>query len=63
MQNIVVGRYSQPQRVGWQGWIEPSDKSWIAFIDLEGKPLFYLSRDPDTGAVNSPGIGSDQREG
>lgn len=51
MSNITVGRYSDPERVGWQGWIEPKKKDWIAFIDLEGKPVFYLNRDPKTGAV------------
>jgi len=51
MQNIHVGRYSNPQKIGWQGWLEPSDKTWIAFIDLSGRPIFYLNRDPMTGAV------------
>ena len=52
MCNIIVGRYSNEElRKTWQGWIEPEDKSWIAFIDVEGKPVFYLNRDPITGAV------------
>lgn len=51
MCNIVVGRYSNPKAIGWQGWIEPEDRAWIAFIDLEGRPKFYLNRDPKTGAV------------
>lgn len=51
MQNIHVRRYSRPKSVGWAGTIEPEDKSWIAFIDLEGRPKFYLNRDPETGAV------------
>lgn len=53
MQNITVGRYKNPQNVGWAGWIEPEDKSWIAFVDLEGHPVFFLCRDPNTGAVVS----------
>jgi hypothetical protein len=50
MADIRVGRYSQPSEVGYQGWIEPADQSWIAFIDHEGRPVFFLDRDPD-GAV------------
>lgn len=51
MQNIIVSRYTNPREVGWAGWIEPEDKSWIAFVDLEGRPRFFLNRDPETGAV------------
>jgi hypothetical protein len=51
MQNISVKRYSNPQAVGWAGWLEPEDRSWIAFIDLEGRPRFFLDRDPVTGGV------------
>lgn len=52
MQNIIVKRYDDPKAVGgWAGWIEPEDKSWIAFIDTNGAPKFYLHRDPVTGAV------------
>jgi hypothetical protein len=55
MQNIKVGRYSKesPESVGkdWQGWIEPEDRTWIAFIDVFGRPTFFLNRDPVTGAI------------
>lgn len=47
--NIVIQRYENPKQVGWAGNIQPEDKSWIAFIGLDGKPLFYLHRDPETG--------------
>jgi hypothetical protein len=50
MQNIIVTRYENPQAVGWAGYLEPADKSWIAFIDLKGAPTFFLERD-ETGAV------------
>jgi hypothetical protein len=50
--NIIVGRYQNAElRKHWQGWIEPEDLSWIAFIDADGKPTFFLERDPETGAV------------
>jgi len=52
MNNIIVGRYANPKAVGWAGWIEPEDKSWIAFIDLNGTPTFFLERDAVTGAVS-----------
>lgn len=51
MQNINVRRYSDPKAVGgWAGWIEPADRSWIAFIDTDGSPRFFLERD-ESGAV------------
>jgi len=48
---IKVGRYGQPEKVGWLGWIEDEERTWVAFIDLEGRPKFFLNRDPKTGAV------------
>ncbi len=51
MQNIIVTRYPSPKATGWAGYIEPADKGWIAFIGLDGKPVFFLNRDPATGAV------------
>ena len=52
MVNITVGRYSHPEtRKFWQGWIEPDDKDWIMFVAADGKPVVFLDRDPDTGAV------------
>lgn len=49
MQNIIVRRYEN--NANWQGWIEPEDKSWIAFIRQDGMPVIFLDRDPTTGAV------------
>jgi len=49
--NITVGRYDNPADVGYQGWIEPGDKSWIAYVDSDGAPTVFLNRDPETGAV------------
>ena len=51
MQDIKVTRYVGSKT--WAGAIEPADRSWIAFVDLEGKPTFYLNRAPVTGAVVS----------
>lgn len=51
MTNINVGRYDHPVEVGYQGWIEPDDMSWIMFVDNDGKPIVFLNQDPETGAV------------
>lgn len=51
MGNITVGRYSDPESVGYQGWLEPADRTWIAFIKNDGIPVFFLGRDLETGAV------------
>lgn len=53
MQNINVTRYANPKATGWAGYIEPADLSWIAFIGLDGRPVFFLNRDPVTGAILS----------
>lgn len=50
MANITVGRYDDPASTGFQGWIEPADKSWIAFVASDGSPVVFLNRAPD-GAV------------
>jgi len=54
MGNIKVGRYDNPSAVGWSGWIEDEERTWIAFIGLDGRPVFFLHRDPSTGGVIDP---------
>lgn len=51
MQSITVKRYPDPVVLGWAGFLEPADKSWIGFIDLQGRPTFFLNRDPTSGSV------------
>ncbi len=51
MNNIYIGRYSNPKRIGWAGWIEPNDRSWILFIGLDGSTQFFGKRNHITGAV------------
>lgn len=58
MQNIKVTRYVNPKATGWAGYIEPDDLSWIAFVGLDGRPVFFLNRDPATGAI----LGDDPAE-
>ena len=57
MQDIAVRRYIDPTplNTGYQGYVEPADKSWIAFVDFDGAPSFFLYRDSETGAVFLPG--------
>ncbi len=49
--DIKVGRYSNPEEVGYQGWVEDADKTWIAYVDLEGKLTVWLNRDKDGGVL------------
>lgn len=49
MSNIKVGRYQS--ECGYQGWIEPEDKSWIIFVKEDGRVEIFDKRDPETGAV------------
>lgn len=51
MGNITVGRYDDPDAVGYAGWLEPEDKQWIMFVDTDGVPVVFLDRDPVTGAA------------
>jgi hypothetical protein len=41
MQNIHVKRYESSQGTGYQGCIEPEDRSWIVFIDNAGAPALW----------------------
>jgi hypothetical protein len=49
--NIAVGRYTDPDSTGYAGWIEPDDKTWIAYVGNGRVPVVFLDRDPVTGAV------------
>jgi hypothetical protein len=49
--NITVGRYDHPGSTGYQGWIEPDDKTWIMYVGNDGQPVAFLNRDPEAGAV------------
>lgn len=59
MMNIRITRYAAPMAnatektpgTDWQGHVEPDDRSWIAFIGRDGRPVVFLNRDPSTGAV------------
>lgn len=48
MQNINVRRYENTSH-GYAATIEPEDRSWIVFVDVDNKPTLYAHRD-ETGA-------------
>lgn len=41
MQNIHVRRYQTPSPGGFQGSVEPEDRSWVIFIDKDGHATFW----------------------
>lgn len=41
MQSIHVKRYLSGQGTGWQGCVEPEDRSWILFVHDNGTPVLY----------------------
>lgn len=56
MQKIKIERYDNPEAVGYQGYVEPEDRSWILYVELDGTPLFYAHR-ADDGGVLCEGVG------
>lgn len=59
MDTITIKRYASPGTAnggGYQGYIEPADRSWIIYIGVDGVPLFYPHRAPD-GGVLCEGVG------
>jgi len=55
MEKIIIKRY-EPESAGYQGTIEPEDKSWILYVGKDGAPLFYPHRHED-GGVACQGVG------
>jgi len=41
---FATGRHVATLKRTWQGWIEDAEQTWIAFIDMEGRPVFFLHR-------------------
>lgn len=64
MPKIKISRYSAtggtenapPVGKYWAGYVEPEDKRWILYIQEDGTPFFFGSRDPETGACTEPPI-------
>jgi hypothetical protein len=54
MQNIHVKRYADTNH-GYQGTVEPEDRSWVLFLPKDGEPELFLSvetEDADGKTVN-----------
>lgn len=52
MQNITVGRYgSSEDPGGYDGWIEPEDRTWIMYVRSDHSVEVFIHRDPETGAI------------
>jgi hypothetical protein len=51
MENIQVTRYSNPDSLGYGGYIEPSSGNWIIFLNEDGKPVVYWPEREEDGAV------------
>jgi hypothetical protein len=56
MQKIKIERYDDPKAIGYQGYVEPEDRSWILYVENDGAPLFYPHRAED-GGVLCEGLG------
>jgi hypothetical protein len=56
MQKIKIERYDNPEAAGYQGYVEPEDKSWILYVALDGAPLFHAIRAED-GRVLCAAVG------
>jgi hypothetical protein len=57
MSTLTIGRYEHESITkDYAGYIEPADKSWIIYLDADGKPsVYYPEREAD-GAVIGDGI-------
>ena len=57
MGNVKIGRYEHESITNeWSGWIEPADRSWIIYLDTDGKPAVYYPEREPSGAVIGDGI-------
>ncbi len=49
---LKIGRYSNPENIGYSGYLQPKDLSWIIYFGLDGRPThYYPERDKDGGVV------------
>lgn len=57
MSTITIGRYEHESITkDYAGYIEPADKSWIIYLDADGKPAIYYPERETNGAVIGDGI-------
>lgn len=53
MTEITVKRYDQPA-AGYAGTIEPADRAWILWIDVDGAPSLWTRVESEDGASYVP---------
>jgi len=58
MNVVEVGRYGNPEAVGFTGWV--STRDWIVFEDRKGSLYVYNGRD-ENGGVKHNGVVVDPR--
>lgn len=53
MTNITIGRYDHKSITkDYAGYVEPADRSWIIYLDADGKPaVYYPERDSEGGVI------------
>jgi len=56
---VTIGRYKHPEKIGYQGWIEDVDETWIMFVKLDGSTQTFLFRDKN-GGLQFPWLGKDE---
>lgn len=57
MSTITIGRYDHESITqDYAGYIEPADRSWIIYLDADGKPSVYYPERENNGAVVGDGI-------
>jgi hypothetical protein len=52
--NIHIGHYDNSQGIGYDGWIEPDDLSWIIFVTTGGDLTIWMEREPTGGVIGDP---------
>lgn len=55
MQDLRIERYDTPGTT-WGGNIQPEDRSWILFLDPDGRPAIYWPERYEGGGVKGPGV-------
>lgn len=55
MSNLTIERYTGPITATYAGLIEPADRSWIIYLDADGKPdTYWAHRDADGAVTGEP---------
>jgi hypothetical protein len=53
MPRIRVTRYVRPIN-GWLGTVEPHNRAWILYVNVDESARLFLLRDSKTGGVRPP---------